>query len=165
MKQFDLNTIRVAFIDFDDTAVIHLDHGKWGDWFDCCLRDNPAPYYRDGRTAPLPGMSNFLHELVKREIVTYCLTWDHVATTAIPKQKVLDSYYGEGRFKRVIVCCSREQKVKFIQEYCEQYNIKPYNVLVVDDTVATIDACHALGCTVATPQEICVRYLGLGSLV
>lgn len=158
IDKLSLAKIWVAFIDFDDTAVIHLVHNDWPDWFNNNLIGVPDSYFRNNRTAPMPGMKEFLDELMSRDIDIYCLTASDSSLVVEPKKAVLDTYYGEGVFKKVISCHPREYKIRLIQEYAHNNELAPRSILVVDDHPETIYECRKLGFTVATPQEICIRY-------
>lgn len=163
MKEIDLDGVLVAFIDFDDTAVVHLDHGKWDGWFKHCVCDSPTPYFKEGRTAPMLGMKSFLDTLRLKGISAFCLTVSETSIVVVPKEKVLQKYYGDNCVEKVISVGSRELKTKFIKDYCDEFCVPLKCVFVVDDHPDTLCECQACGCKVATPQEICCRYLETSS--
>lgn len=150
--------IQVAFIDFDDTLVIHLNRSQWSDWFEGCLNGLPDPYLKNSRTAPMPGMKGLLSELADNNIPMFCLTWAWCSIVAKPKERVLDAYYGANIFEGVITTGTRQDKLRFIKRYCEEFCLEPNQVLVVDDHEDTVEECRDYGCKVMTPQEVCCLY-------
>ncbi len=160
MQQLELveNNIKLAFIDFDDTAIVHLDHGVWRDFTESRLKGTGDMYRLGKRTAPLPGMSNLLKQLKELKIPVFCLTVVDDSLIIKCKADVLDKAYGPGMFKDVIGVSSREGKMKFIKELRGEFLAAPCQVLIVDDHPDTVYEAIRKGMLTATPQEIVCRY-------
>lgn len=158
MNKLDLSGIKAAFIDFDDCAVIHHDHGNWDDWWRSCYEGKDDAYKIGERVFALPGLTNLLKDLHELGVNVDFLTWSNTSIIVIPKTKVLGKLYGLNMFDHVISVCSREYKIEFIKQFCNEYALAPQEVLVVDDHPETVGEALKEGYLVATPQEIVCRY-------
>lgn len=146
--------IRTAFIDFDDCAIIHLDHSHWDDWFKAIFKGDGSVYKLNVRTAPLPGMNWLLKGLKAAGASIYCLTQSETSLVVKPKAQVLAEAYGSTMFDDVISTGTREEKIRLIKRYCKEFEIKPEEVLLVEDNPDTVAAGIETGLHVITPQEI-----------
>ncbi len=160
MFPIDLADIKAAFIDFDDTAVIHLIQGEWNNWFKECFTGNDKAYTIGERVAPMPGMKQFLDILAFNTIPIYCLTQANSSIVVVPKKKVLDTLYGEDMFNDVIAVCSRDFKVVMLQRFCTEFGFEPKEILVVDDNPHIRDQAVEAGFRYMSPQEVAYRYGG-----
>lgn len=158
MKPVDIDRFKVVFIDFDDSAVIHIDHGKWDNFNKDLWEGNENTYKLNERVVPLPGLMYLLKRFKVNHANVYCVTWAYTSLVVKPKTAALIKAYGEGMFKEVISVCSREYKIKLMREFCSEYGIDTSDVLVIEDHPDTVHESLEAGYTVMTPQEVSCRY-------
>lgn len=154
----DLSKIKVAFLDFDDTMCIHLDHSQWHEWFRDCLTGSGEIYLDRSKCAPMPCMDYLINDLKNANILRICLTWAEVDFVKEPKEGFIRHYYGDDAINQLYCTGTREDKIKFIIQYCKTYGLKHEEVLVVEDNQNTISEVLMAGCVLMTPQEVAVRY-------
>lgn len=150
--------IKAAFFDFDDTLCIHLDHSPWLEWFRDCITGDGDIYLDKNKCAPMPCMEYLINDCKNAGIPRICLTWAQVDFVKEPKMKFIEHYYGDDAINKIYCTGTREDKVKFILEYCHEFGLKPEEVLVVEDNCSTIHEVLEAGCILMTPQEVAVRY-------
>lgn len=156
----DLDKINVAFLDFDDTLCIHLNHNNNNndDWFKAQIYDKIDYYLDENKFAPSPGMKTLIKELEKRNIPVFGLTMTDYGTVEPLKLKFVHHYYGD-YIKKMICTSSKELKIRFIKKYCDELRIYHLDrALLVDNNTDTIHMAMNAGINIRTPQEISVYY-------
>lgn len=155
----DLQNIKVAFLDFDDTLCIHLSHLRiYNDWFQAQITDNKKYYLNRDLFAPQPGMKTLIQKLEQNNIPTFGLTMTEYSTVEPLKLAFVHHYYGN-YMKKMICTSTKEHKISFIKRYCELYNFDSLkNVLLVDNNTDTIHMAMDAGIDIRTPQEISVYF-------
>ncbi len=165
MNQINLSNIKVVFIDFDDTAIVHLDHSRWDDFFTNAFNGEDKMYTLGERVYPMPGMYKFVKCINEANIPLYCLSVGYMSPTAVSKKKLLDKVYGIDSFKDVLIVGTWEYKTVLMLKYCNNFGLKSEEVLIVDDHVSTREEALSKGFNIASPQEIACRYLYHGDML
>lgn len=155
MLSFNVKNIKAAFIDFDDTACVHLVHGEY-DTDDYLFMDRMP--YDDWGSKPLPGLKFLLAALMVQKADIYCLTYVWESLILSLKKRWLDCKYKAGTFTDVIGVSSNEYKLRMIKLYAKRRRIPMSSILVVDDNQGVIELASAEGCVCMTPQEVVARF-------
>lgn len=153
LSEIDLNKIKVAIFDFDDTLAIHENKDyliKRNESKDKQLDYylNAYSYYEKFYQQIEPCkrsdvLYDFIIKLRERKIKIYCLSGMKFSFHLKAKQAFVNKYYGSDI--EVISAASQDLKidgVKIIQKYNE---CKLEEILFIDDNKEIIESLNALG--------------------
>ena len=159
MSEFlDLTRYKVAFIDFDDTLCVHLNHRTWSDWWMNCFNGSAENYLDPNNCAKDVGMQELLDRLRLIGMNVICLTWSDTSLVVVPKKKWIDASYGAGKVDMVIAVSSIAYKLEFMDQYRDRMGLSASEILVIDDHPDVNNGALSRRYTIITPQEIAVRF-------
>lgn len=144
----NLDKIKVAFFDFDDTLCIHSLHREWGVQFSGSI---PSTIFDEFRCADNVQMKQFINILVEKGVELHLIS---VARGAIRPAKLawVKEHYGVS----MIDSCTEEieEKAGKMKEYCESRQLPCSEVLFVDDLWSSVEAAAAVGIRALSPMEV-----------
>lgn len=152
---------KVVFFDFDDTLCVHLrlglnedTHAQWQK----AMFEQDKEYYLDTSRCLAPkSMLSFIIQLFEGGVKCECLTWSSDCRVYEPKKNFLFHRY-KNCFSNLFVTGTREGKIKFLKNYCENYGLSFDDILLIDDHPQTLADCRAAGIECISPVAV-ITYL------
>lgn len=141
LDNIDLNNIKVAVFDFDETLAIHKDKDftkhrseseeNFTNWYYNAYK-NPNNFYDEIEPcAKSKILYDFITNLRNKEIKMYCLSGMKFSFHLKAKQIFIDKYYGNDI--EVISTSEQELKLKGIRIIAKLNNCKLDEILFIDD--------------------------------
>lgn len=157
---FDLDKIKVVFIDFDDTILLWNYRENNPDYWESMFEKDSSFYDRKGRLVGL-GIREFLEACKVRDIKVYVLTWGQSNVHYHAQKGWLDKTFGEDAIKDVMITSSKDYKVEILKVYHGVYrSLRRSEIMFIDDVCEIVGKAYEEGFTVASPQEIALHYGG-----
>ena len=151
------SSIRAVFVDFDDTLCVHLtDRNHFDDydeWLRAMITSDLRFYLNKEKYAVQEEVRDFCKKLKEKGALCAVITWNSSNIVYKPKKNFVDTYC-PGLFDNLYITGSREGKLKLIENYCKIYDLKPYEVLVIDDHPETGNEMRNAGFSHLTPLAI-----------
>ena len=162
LSDIDLNRIKVAVFDFDDTLAIHKDREFMKKHFEAG-EENKIRYYTDAyidpdrfyeETEPCEA-SEALYALVallrEKRIKMYCLSGMKFSFHLKAKQCFIDKHYGKGI--EVITSASQESKLQGVKVLQKINDCRPEEILFIDDRQYVLDLLAQYGIKVILAEN------------
>lgn len=134
--------LKAVFLDFDDTLIVHDPFKVWdSDTFNQNVCNHSNNYARSKMN---PEMYKFLDSCAKAGTPIFGLSWCNNSLVVDNKQEYLNAVYPRFSIKMIGVS-SPEEKVKCLCDWCKAKDIKPHEVIFVDDMYSTVNAVQDTG--------------------
>lgn len=145
-KIIDLNSIKVAIFDFDETLAIHKDKDftkhrseseeSFTNWYYNAYK-NPNKFYDEIEPCTKSEiLYNLINNLRNKKIKMYCLSGMKFSFHLKAKQTFIDKYYGDDI--EVISTSEQELKLNGIRVLAKLNNCKLNEILFIDDNLDVI---------------------------
>lgn len=149
----DLDKVKYVLFDFDDTLCIHTVRNELfstTERYAELFAEEPETW---ATSQPNTQMSGFIQELKKRNIPMGLCSAVDCYKHSENKVKWVCREYGIEHLDNY--CCgSAEDKIKVMLAMTSQLNLKPENILIVDDYWSTIYRAGREGFQSAAPMEV-----------
>ena len=147
LDNIDLNNIKVAIFDFDDTLAIHKNEDftkhrseseeSFSNWYYNAYK-NPNIFYEEIEPCMKSELLyKFINNLRNKKIKIYCLSGMKFSFHLKAKQSFINKYYGDDI--EVISTASQELKVDGVKIIQKLNDCKLEEILFIDDRQDTID--------------------------
>lgn len=146
LDNIDLNNIKVAIFDFDDTLAIHKDKDftkhrnkseeSFSNWYYNAYK-NPDIFYEEIEPCIKSEiLYKFINNLRNKKIKMYCLSGMKFSFHLKAKQTFIDKYYGKDI--EAISTSLQELKIKGVKIIGKINNCKLDEILFIDDNADVI---------------------------
>lgn len=153
----DLNSIRLCFMDFDDTICLITDRNPNPDYCRAMIEGDKS-YFKGPHRAIGKGIPEFINYCKDKGIKLYGLTYSHSNIIWRAEMGWIRDTFGEDKFEDLIISSTREYKIEILKMFSEVYKLGRSQILFVDDAVDITDKAFDAGFCVASPQEIALIY-------
>ena len=154
----NLDNIKIAMFDFDDTLAFHKDrefteHRKKDNTYWIQAYEKPNIFYEKIEPCIAPEqMQKLVSYCRKKHIKMYCLSAMRFSLHMKAKEIFIKNNYGDDI--EFLSASSQERKIDVVKLMCEIHNCKLENILFVDDMVDNINNMKNLGIYALTPDDI-----------
>lgn len=146
LDNINLNNIKVAIFDFDETLAIHKDKDftkhrseseeSFSNWYYNAYK-NPNIFYEEIEPCTKSELLyKFINNLRNKKIKMYCLSGMKFSFHLKAKQAFIDKYYGNDI--EVISTTSQELKLKGVKIIAKINNCELNEILFIDDNTDVI---------------------------
>jgi len=147
LNEIDLDNIKIAFFDFDETLAIHNDkdfikHRNQGEdkrlGYYLNAYKNPDTFYEHIEPCIKSDiLYNFINELRNRNIKIYCLSGMKNSFHLKAKQNFVSKHYGEDI--EILSVATQESKLDGVKIIQMLYNCSLDEMIFIDDNKNTIE--------------------------
>ena len=158
LNDINLDNIKVAIFDFDDTLAFHKDrefieHRKKDNTYWIQAYKNPKIFYEKIEPCIAPEqMQKLVNCCREKHIKMYCLSAMRFSLHSKAKENFIKNNYGKDI--EFLSASSQEIKTDVVKLMCEIYNCKLENILFVDDMEDNINNMKNLGIYALTPGDL-----------
>ena len=153
LNNIDLNNIKVAIFDFDDTLAIHKDKDftkhrseseeSFSNWYYNAYKNSNIFYEEIEPCTRSEILYKFINDLRNKKVKMYCLSGMKFSFHLKAKQAFIDKYYGNDI--EVISTSSQELKLKGVKIIGKINNCKLDEILFIDDNSDVISLLEENG--------------------
>lgn len=156
-----LEDIKVALVDYDDTACIHrhlrVDDSMRKNWNKALIENDEDFYMDDSLYSYSPALQWLLGKLNEYGAKGICMTWSETNRLYEARRKFLLNYYGS-YITDLVMVGTREGKLSYAESMSEVLNIPKRNILIIEDHPSTILEFRRAGFKALSMSEVCLEY-------
>ena len=153
----ELQKIKMAFFDFDDTLQINpIRHNRWESYESELIELNQQPKTSDltlWRDSFCPSRMKEFVKTITDTCLSYVLTHEVSSQWILPKQLKICEEYGDV-FEDLIIAGCIQDKITIMRALMQAADLRPDEILFVDDNTNTQLLARAEGFIVVSPIEI-----------
>lgn len=149
----DMDKVKIALFDFDDTLCIHAQHGDEEEDHFVKNMILGKDHWTEKGCVPNKQIHSFLLYCkgiyVRIGLISWTGSFLHMKT----KQKWAEEKYHPVKFENFCVG-TLEGKIEIMQGLCEAYGYAREQILIVDDLYKTLSVAENRGFQACTPMEV-----------